>query len=198
MSRAIEANDYLSPCANSPSFILNRTNLLKRLIKANQPELLSPIWESFITGMEQPTRRRTVELDQQGQKQHIGEGPMSILRRGIRLHPFNFSDIEVSLSRADYFLSMLNAFIPWRRPRSWKAWWPQDAASLVNVLKLEQELKERGATRGEQIAAVARAGELQSKGPSMLAEEKEQQPSNTSPGNGAAGGDEQRKRRRLE
>lgn len=196
MSRAIEANDYAGPSANSSSSTLSRTNMLKRLIKANQPELLSPIWESFITGMEQPTHRRTVERYQQGQQQHNGEEHISIWRRGIHFHPFNFSDPEVSLSRAQYFLSMLNVFIPWRRPRSWKAWWPQDAASLVNVLKLEQELKERGATRGEQITAVARAGELEAQGTPALPKNKKL--NGILPDSGAAGEEEKHKRRRLE
>lgn len=130
---------------------------LKRLVTLNQRQLLSPVWEHYLTGILQPKQQGWLDGFPSGMSGHFSEEKLAQVRRGVRTHPFNFSDASISENRADEFLAVLDALRINVKPKEFagRAWWPRDTAGLIDAIMTEQDLKEEGATREEQIMAVA-------------------------------------------
>lgn len=105
---------------------------------SKKPRRLSPIWESYILGILQPSYRLPLG-DYEARPAHSRPtAKIAMLRKVIKFHPFNLSDEEVNLARGRVILFMLGNATRGLDTQS-PPWWPQDAASFVEAVKKERE-----------------------------------------------------------
>lgn len=125
---------------------------LKRFVRLNRPQPLSPVWEAFITGIWQSTYQRRLQIEKARGEQTFD------LEWGVKAHPFNLTQGKASLARAQDFIDTLEVIHGVQQSRERfesisQGWWPQDAADLIDALKREQELKEEERDWGGSLGA---------------------------------------------
>lgn len=130
------------------------------LVHLNQRQLLSPIWEHYIHAIWQPEMQRYLdEYDARSSSvRWPHQGQLETLKRDIAFHPFNMSCNAVNKERSEDFLYTIEALreLVHAKEFAGRAWWPQSAKGLIKAIEAEQECKQRGGNREEQIEAAAR------------------------------------------
>ena len=108
----------------------------------SQRQPLSLIWESFILRISQPIDG--YDLRQTEAELFMGDPRrLALCERSLKPHPFNFSEEDVNIWRAQRLLSELFTITGSRSndaaAQRWPAWCPRDAAGFVEAVKKERE-----------------------------------------------------------
>lgn len=136
---------------------------LDRFVRRNEPGPLSGLWAAYVYAIWQPTCQVFLDTNQREGVQELKakNSITEISRRGAKSHPFNFSDDEVNAHRADKFLFLLKVLRTSAGGRvvAKPAWWPQDPAGIVAIVKRErEEMDALGYLVGRGEEKVAHAG----------------------------------------
>lgn len=126
--RRLRFDSHHSSCSSNSEFAL------KRFVRLNRPQPLSPVWEAYITGIWQPIDHRPLLTLKGGKEQALW---------GINAHPFNLTKEAAGLARAKDFIDTLDIIRKLQHAREGtqpvgQGWWPQDAADLIDAIKAER------------------------------------------------------------
>lgn len=125
---------------------------MKRFIARNRREPISPIWESFVDSYWRPKVQHWLMNRTDGD---FDSSDIETLKGDLQYHAFNFSHVRVNRFRGYGFIRTLDNL----RGNARLAWWPQNAADMLEVIKRErEEMDTLGYIRS---AAVSRRGQEQ-------------------------------------
>lgn len=155
---------------SSPFLLVISCIRAMNLVKRNHREPLSPLCEAYITIFWKPSTRRSLQqLHQAGGAGEEGSDQVAAAIRFIRLalvyHPFNLSHKDVNYHRSKNLLELMAVCRAQMGP-DWAAvnpaWWPQEAAGMVELIKREREEMDRlgyivsAEEQAEEVAEVKR------------------------------------------
>lgn len=128
---------------------------------------LEPRWEDFIKDFWRPGAERLLADVKTKNSLALNKSEVETIRASLSLAAFDFSNDQVNAYRAEYFLLKIAPLrtTPNGETIPGRAWWPKDAAGIIEAIKEEQrKAREPWYEKSELEARAARLREAQDRG----------------------------------